>query len=922
VIPGRATVLALLAAAAAPRADTDSSGVYLDETLGAIGLTAAETVLPIGSGFGDPFRIPLVDSLLAAPLSTSARVGGLVASLRDSASALAFLSERAGRVLEARHRSVTPLARARPSPAESERLGEALDRAGAPAAEQDLVRALFDAGLPIAAAPPATDPALLADAIVRLEEDADDADLDPFELAAKERESLLHADRFYARAESLDVAGVIERHRLLLVTIDALLQALSDVRAAIDAGTWAALEWESAYGRVVLGTTGNDRYEGDALLIVDPGGDDIYPDGAGGTGLGEAPLRIALDLGGDDLYIAKGDGRLAAGIGGGGYVVDVSGDDVYRAGAIGLGAGIAGVGVLVDRGGDDTYLGDRFGQGAGFLGLGALVDARGDDLYRLASYGQGFGLVAGVGVLHDLDGGDRYLFRPRYTDVIRYERHHLSFLQGAALGERPDRSGGVGLLLDDGGNDLYESDIFGQGVAYWFGLGALVDGAGHDVYAGYQYAQGSGVHLAVGFLEDADGDDRYGARGVSQGCGHDLAAGLLVDRRGNDSYVSFDLSQGAGNANGLGLFLDAAGNDAYVVRTGDNTIGYGNPRRDTGSIGVFVDARGADAYTARGDDASVWWGSRYGAGLDAPGAMSVEETWPEDPKVEIPDRSFTDDELFVLAAAGAPKFSRLRDHALDQLERRGADAIPALLAHMGTRIPRERHTLKDIFARMGEKAAGPVASVLDASDVRARREAAWCLGYIGSPLALPALENHIGDPDASVRQEIAGAVGRIARHEPAAGARAVRSVAPLLSDPDPMVRSSACFATSAVADPELLPRLVRALDDSAYVVRVSALDGIVAQDSAAIDALTARAAAPGVGATWALAGLEQIDHDGSALSLLRLEASLASWSAGARVAYAKALYAHRRRESVLDALGRLEGDSDWRVVAIARRSRE
>jgi HEAT repeat protein len=144
----------------------------------------------------------------------------------------------------------------------------------------------------------------------------------------------------------------------------------------------------------------------------------------------------------------------------------------------------------------------------------------------------------------------------------------------------------------------------------------------------------------------------------------------------------------------------------------------------------------------------------------------------------------------------------------------------------------------------------------------------------------------------------------------------------LLSDPDPMVRSSACFATSAVADPELLPRLVRALDDSAYVVRVSALDGIVAQDSAAIDALTARAAAPGVGATWALAGLEQIDHDGSALSLLRLEASLASWSAGARVAYAKALYAHRRRESVLDALGRLEGDSDWRVVAIARRSRE
>jgi hypothetical protein len=217
----------------------------------------------------------------------------------------------------------------------------------------------------------------------------------------------------------------------------------------------------------------------------------------------------------------------------------------------------------------------------------------------------------------DNSGNDNYFAGGKYKDILRYTDHYLSLSQGFAYGIRPKMSGGVGLLMDKSGNDVYVSDIFGQGTSYWYGLGVLADGGGNDQYISFQYAQGAATHMTVGILYDVSGDDVYSAKGVSQGCGHDRAAGILVDLDGNDNYNAYDLSQAAGSANGIGILADMRGNDAYIVRSDKKTQVFGQPRRDYGSIGIFLDLGGKDGYAGGIGRDSAWWSdSKWGVGID------------------------------------------------------------------------------------------------------------------------------------------------------------------------------------------------------------------------------------------------------------------------------------------------------------------
>jgi len=899
----------LLAAPLAADPLTDA----IEEGLRGMGLDRADTRLPIDGALDDPFRLPLVDRLLADPLATHEAVEALTRWSDDPATAPADVVAGA-RDLFATWRRPDPPRRDGVDLSEVFALGQSLTDAGAPPDEIRFVTACLRACLETASRVVRIDPGLVAEAASWHEEDDAPEDLGPIALRLEERTSIAEADAFFARAERVHVARAIDAAAPVAARVAEVLAADS-----VDTTGWVPLRWTSSIGTVVVGSTGDDTHPGDAVLVVDPAGNDHYPAGAGGTGAGARPVSFVIDLAGDDTYAGSGAGTVAAGLGGVGALVDLAGQDVYRAASIGLGAGVCGVGLLVDAAGHDVYEATDLAQGAGFLGLGLLLDLEGSDVYRLAAYGQGYGGVAGVGVLRDHAGGDRYLAKPIHTDVIRYEDHHVSFIQGAGFGSRPDRSGGVGLLVDDAGNDLYQSDIFGQGVAYWFALGALVDRAGHDTYAGYQYAQGSGVHLAVGLLLDEEGEDLYSARGVSQGCGHDLAYGLLADLAGNDTMVSHGLSQGAGNANGIGVMVDHAGEDGYVIRRTDNSMGYGNPRRGSGSIGLFIDGRGADAYARGGGDDTTWWGSSVGAGFDHPREMTREEVWPEDEKVAVPDSSFTDAELFILASTAPPKFSLWREHALTVLETRGAEAIPTLLRYMNTRIPRERHGLKDIFERMGEVSVPFLATVLDTGEVRSMREAAWCLGYVGSVEGLAPLARLYDQPEASLRSAAAMAVARIAR-EDSANARAVHAppLRRLLDDPDENVRRAAAFALGALARPDLVPVLVAALDDPFFGVRLAARDALARMGTTAVPAVRTHAATAGPGQAWALAILERIDDPAAADALVALAPAASGWEAEARLALARALSAHADHGPAGSALTTLAGDEDWRVAAVAR----
>ncbi len=375
-------------------------------------------------------------------------------------------------------------------------------------------------------------------------------------------------------------------------------------------------------GLVIVGGAGDNVYSEEALVIIDLGGNDRYLDTVGGNVL---PFRVVIDFSGNDLYLSQKDFAQGAGFLGGGFLIDLEGDDHYQSASFAQGAGVLGVGMLVDAEGNDVYRCHAFCQGAGFLGIGIVAELSGNDQFSAAVYAQGFGFIRGLGVLLERQGHDRFFAGGVYPDHREPEKAYLSMSQGFGYGLRPwdslaGASGGIGILDDARGNDSYIGDYFSQGSAYWFALGILNDSEGHDQYIAARYSQGAGIHLAAGMLNDATGDDQYLARfGVSQGCGHDLAVGFLLDNGGDDRYIGGVLSQGVGNGNGLGVLNDNGGQDEYHLR--NQGQGHGNPLafRQLNSFGILFDTGGGeDRYSSGRRNNQVSLQPQWGLLADLP----------------------------------------------------------------------------------------------------------------------------------------------------------------------------------------------------------------------------------------------------------------------------------------------------------------
>ena len=358
---------------------------------------------------------------------------------------------------------------------------------------------------------------------------------------------------------------------------------------------------ETSAGKILLGGKGRDIYRQDAVLIVDLGGDDLYLNRAGGSNL-RFPFSVVIDFGGDDVYLSDEKYVQGSGLLGAGFLIDLAGDDRYTAANFAQGAGFLGVGALVDIAGYDEYRSDAFAQGAGAFGVGILAEGGGDDRYTAARFAQGFGFIRGLGVVVESGGADKYFAGGRYSDFREPDKAYGSLSQGFGLGSRPDEtfigaSGGIGIIADQMGNDLYVGDYFAQGSSYWYALGILADESGHDKYISRRYSQGAGTHFSIGVLWDAKGDDQYlSTFGVAQGCGHDYSIGILLDNGGNDRYIGGVIAQGAGNDNGLGVLIDNGGQDEYHIKAMGR--GRGNYHKDRGlpSFGIQFDTGGSLDY--------------------------------------------------------------------------------------------------------------------------------------------------------------------------------------------------------------------------------------------------------------------------------------------------------------------------------------
>ena len=443
------------------------------------------------------------------------------------------------------------------------------------------------------------------------------------------------------------------------------MQACQDARrrlaaVAIPEGGWGAFRFRLAtpWGTIAFDGPESAAAEvDDPLLIVRFGGDAALTGTIGATSA-DRPLSVALlhdfagsiggapersahaeaearDVNEGEVRESEATGRVASGVLGCG-IVYASGAHANRWGTDrwGLGAGLFGIGVALDEGGDDVYRMRAAGQGAAFFGAGLLLDAAGDDRYELLEGdGQGFGGPGGIGVLADRRGDDRYFVERDAAKAGRGDYHSedaiaVSNAQGVGSGRRGDGSdghvwaGGLGVLIDVDGNDLYEAGNFSQGVGYWYGTGLLWDGGGNDVYRSVYFTQGSGAHFAIGALIDESGDDIHELghnAGAGLGFGWDVVNAFLIDRgAGNDRYEAKIISYGLGEVRSNGIFIDEGGDDVYRLnrRTKglgdvDEREGYTTPSRTApfgfhlAQVGLFLDLGGNDTYELRDGEGRV-----------------------------------------------------------------------------------------------------------------------------------------------------------------------------------------------------------------------------------------------------------------------------------------------------------------------------
>ena len=592
---------------------------------------------------------------------------------------------------------------------------------------------------------------------------------------------------------------------------------------------------ETDFGDVVIAGTGRNVHQKPAAILIDLGGDDRYEV----TPTKDAPpVQVIIDLSGDDTYEAQGPFGPSAALLGVSVVVDEAGDDLHVArDPFSLGAAVCGVGLLVDAAGNDRYLGDCFGEGAAIFGLGLLLDGGGDDLYDARMCSQGFGCVKGVGALVDLGGEDHYRAGGGSADATPGQHRLPALSQGFGWGLREYAPGGVGILADAQGPDVYTAGDLSQGAGYWYGEGILYDGGGNDTYVGGDTSQGAGAFLALGHLLDESGDDRYVAGNASQGVGHDLGIGVLWDAAGDDTYVADRMAQAAASRGGIGIAVDLAGDDSYRASVGAR--GHVPLERGARGVAVFIDGGGTDSYNGPGGDGRLWVSGEWGAGLDLPagGLASLRTDLPATSgRITFPIR---------LPSATAPLRTVETGGVSDaEVERLWVQATTA--QELGDRAQAMR-----AIARLGEKAVPHIVGKFQSPDLDAARGAWSLLAQIGSP-AVPELLRIVADGSAREAQMAMAVLGQIAdpraalplvqqakapqwRRRAAAAASmgalrgedTIAALEGLLRDPDEDVRRSAVVALGIRGAAESAVPISEMLGDPVYSVRFAAADALV-----------------------------------------------------------------------------------------------
>lgn len=395
---------------------------------------------------------------------------------------------------------------------------------------------------------------------------------------------------------------------------DFLLQGALRMTQALDEADWQPARSQAAFAVSLATPLGK--------VVLRGGGDDVWhPDNPDLQG----DILLALDTGGNDTWLIRAGANTSAS-NPVAIAVDLGGNDRYDyvpAGDTGPWEGLMPPDedsrTVASPGYAPWSLSQKNRQGSGRLGIGILMDlGSGSDQYKALRLAQGHSSL-GVGMLWD-DGGD---------DLYSGE----AGVQAAAIG-------GVALLYDGGGNDQFQAIHNAQGFAFIGSSGLLYDRAGNDDYlcrvsqplaypspqtpgsANSSLCQGcafgfrrdaTGTHRSggVALLRDAKGDDSYLGATFVQGVGYWFGTGILADGAGNDQYDGLFYAQGAAAHFALGFLLEGGGDDRYGLRLQPihSTLGLGHDF----SSALLVEQSGNDVY--RGPSRSLGAAKCHGYGL-------------------------------------------------------------------------------------------------------------------------------------------------------------------------------------------------------------------------------------------------------------------------------------------------------------------
>ncbi|NLI98712.1 HEAT repeat domain-containing protein [bacterium] len=597
--------------------------------------------------------------------------------------------------------------------------------------------------------------------------------------------------------------------------------------------------------KAVIGGPWRNVYTANFAVIVDLGGNDIYEGRVAGAvgGLG-SPVSFVLDLSGDDVY--RNGSKLVnqgAALFGSALLWDIEGDDSYNAFHISQGAAIFATGMLIDEEGVDSYRAGYFTQAAGNFGTGIMIERHGDDQYRSYSWAQGLGGPLGYGLLADEEGDDIYYAGGQYLHMPLDPDQYRSFAQGFGFGWRDVSSGGIGFLYDKNGNDKYIGEVYAQATSYWFALGMMLDEQGNDLYTAAQYSQGAGIHLSVGGLFDMEGDDHYFSRfGPSQGEGHDLAVGWLMDKDGDDVYYASG-GQGIGLTNSVGIFVDTRGNDDYASREALSE-GGANWSRGTGGIGLFIDLQGDDRYAEKdkGSNNDVWPSGSMAIGMDLEAVEPKKEEW-EDTTAAFPelDTMKTDSakiaRLFHYASLWEVRadIGKVRTARKMLKEQFGASAVYYIFNYeFSTYDGLVQRAVELYFSEFKDTAGYYLFKGLHSTNDTIVRNSIYLLGQLkidgAGDTLLKMLENKSMD---SLAGSLIAALGSLKEK------KAVSLISKYANHNKERMRLRAVSALAEIKDTASLATLMPRIFDESFSVKLAAMSAVASLGKPAIENLTA-----------------------------------------------------------------------------------